>query len=700
MSRLVTKRYLLPFILITSLFFMWGFARAILDVLNKHFQEVLHISIGQSSLIQATTYLGYFLMALPAGVLITRLGYRKGVVTGLLLFALGALLFIPGGLTMSFGMFLVALFIIGCGLVILETAANPYAAELGDRATAASRLNLAQSFNGLGCILAPVIVGGFLFSTPESSVAVPYAIMGIAVLAVALVFTRVELPEINCSEEQDSEHEGLLTTIGCLWRSRRFRFGVITLFFYEIAEISINSLFINYATSDGWMDKTTASIVLSFGALGLFMLARIIGSWVMSKVASEKVLVACGLLTLAGALLVVIDSGWISRAGIFMCYAFEAIMFPTIFAITIVGAQGHNVKIASSFLMMTPIGGAIGTMLMGSMADMTSVSTAFIIPAIGYAFVLFYALSVVKNHSAEAPRPPKGGVRCWKLICIGHITLDKVITPRFTAHMPGGTAYYFAKALKNIDLTDFRLVTSLGESEMHEADSLRADGIDVEAIVSEKSVYFENKYGEDMNDRSQRVLAKADPFTKENLKNVEADIIHLGTLLADDFDLETIKYLSTKGTVSVDVQGYLRKVEGEKVVAVDYEDKIKALPYIGILKANEMEMETLTGTSDPYEAAKLLARWGVKEVVLTLGDKGSLIYADGEFHKIPAYPAKELVDATGCGDTYMAGYLYKRSRGASCDEAGAFAAAMCSIKLATKGPFSGTLADVEALLRQ
>ena len=287
-----------------------------------------------------------------------------------------------------------------------------------------------------------------------------------------------------------------------------------------------------------------------------------------------------------------------------------------------------------------------------------------------------------------------------KLICIGHITLDKVITPRFTAHMPGGTAYYFAKALKNIDLTDFRLVTSLGESEMHEADSLRTDGIDVEAIVSGKSVYFENKYGEDMNDRSQRVLAKADPFTKENLKNVEADIIHLGTLLADDFDLETIKYLSTKGTVSVDVQGYLRKVEGEKVVAVDYEDKLKALPYIGILKANEMEMETLTGTSDPYEAAKLLAGWGVKEVVLTLGDKGSLIYADGEFHKIPAYPAKELVDATGCGDTYMAGYLYKRSHGASCDEAGAFAAAMCSIKLATKGPFSGTLADVEALLRQ
>ena len=285
-----------------------------------------------------------------------------------------------------------------------------------------------------------------------------------------------------------------------------------------------------------------------------------------------------------------------------------------------------------------------------------------------------------------------------KLTCIGHITLDKVITPRFTAYMPGGTAYYFANALKNIDLEDFRLVTSLAASEMHEVDKLRKDGIDVEAIVSKNSVYFENKYGEDMNDRKQRVLAKADPFTKENLKDVEANIIHLGTLLADDFDKETIKYLSTKGTVSVDVQGYLRKVEGEHVVAVDYDDKLEALPYIGILKANEMEMETLTGTSDPYKAAKKLAGWGVKEVVLTLGDKGSLIYADGKFHKIPAYPAKDLVDATGCGDTYMAGYLYKRSRGASYEEAGAFAAAMCSIKLGSKGPFSGTIADVETLI--
>ena len=276
------------------------------------------------------------------------------------------------------------------------------------------------------------------------------------------------------------------------------------------------------------------------------------------------------------------------------------------------------------------------------------------------------------------------------ICCIGHITLDKVITPRFEAHMPGGTAFYFAKALKNFNHDGFKLVTSLGDTEMDVVEELRADGIDVDVIPSRKSVYFENKYGEDMNNRTQRVLAKADPFTEENLKDVDSKIYHLGTLLADDFDLDVIKALAGKGIVSVDVQGYLRKVVGEDVVHVDYDKKREAMPYISILKANEKEMEVLTGTSDPHEAARILSDWGCKEVLLTLGDKGSLIYTGGEFYNIPALPPTDLVDATGCGDTYMAGYLYKRSRGASYQEAGTFAAAMCTIKLQSHGPFCGT----------
>ncbi len=394
--KLVSKKYLLPFILITSLFFMWGFARAILDVLNKHFQESLSISITQSTLIQATTYLGYFLMALPAGILITRFGYRRGVVSGLLLFGIGSLMFIPGASFMSFPIFLGALFVIGCGLAMLETSANPYAAELGDRETAASRLNLAQSFNGLGCILAPVIVGGFLFSGNDGGVEVPYTIMGCIVLLAALLFSRVKLPEINnetVDEREDEEKKGIVDTITGLWRRKTFRYGLLALFCYEIAEISINSLFINYVTSDGWMDKTTASVVLSFGALGLFMVARVAGSAIMSKIKAEKVLLVCAVMTVLGAVAVTLNIGVVSKAGVFVCYAFEAIMFPTIFAITISNA-GKSVKIASSFLMMTPIGGAVGTSLMGLVADATSMSTAFIIPAVGYFFVLLYAMKV------------------------------------------------------------------------------------------------------------------------------------------------------------------------------------------------------------------------------------------------------------------------------------------------------------------
>lgn len=387
---LIGRNYLLPFILITSLFFMWGFARAILDVLNKHFQESLDISIVHSTMIQATTYVAYALMALPAGIFITRYGYRRGVVLGLLLFGLGALAFIPGDMLGSFGVFLTALFIIGCGLAVLETAANPYAAELGSPQTAASRLNLAQSFNGLGCILGPVLVGGFLFSGEgEGSVALPYSIMGVVVLAVALMFTRVKLPEIK-SEESEGENTGVASSIRQLWRSRRFKTGLFALFCYEIAEISINSLFINYVTDDGWMDKMTATWVLSFGALGLFMVARVVGSSVMKYVKAEKVLTVCAVMTVLGAGLVALNIGVISKIGLFACYAFEAIMFPTIFAITIRG-NGASTKIASSFLMMTPLGGAVGTSLMGWIAGLTSMSTAFVVPAVAYAAVLVYA---------------------------------------------------------------------------------------------------------------------------------------------------------------------------------------------------------------------------------------------------------------------------------------------------------------------
>lgn len=282
-----------------------------------------------------------------------------------------------------------------------------------------------------------------------------------------------------------------------------------------------------------------------------------------------------------------------------------------------------------------------------------------------------------------------------KICCIGHITLDKIVTPRQTIYMPGGTSYYFSHGISRLkDTAHFLLVTALAESEMQAVEDIRSKGIEVKVLPSRKSVYFENVYGENQDNRTQRVLDKADPFTVEGLCDVEADILHLGSLLADDFSIDVIKYLSGKGILSVDAQGFLREVRGEKVYPVDWEEKKKALRYVDILKVNEHEMEVLTGFSQPESAAKCLADWGVKEVLVTLGSLGSVIYAEEKCYRIPAYPPADVVDATGCGDTYMAGYLYMRGKGRSYMESGCFAAAMSTLKLEHSGPFAGTEDDI------
>lgn len=386
---LVEKQYIIPFVLLTSLFFLWGFAHAILDVLNKHFQELLAITKAHSALIQVTMYMGYFVMAIPAGLFINRYGYRRGVVFGLLLYGVGSLLFIPGQNLMSFNFFLFSLFVIGCGLVFLETAANPYVTELGAKETAASRLNFAQSFNGLGCIFAPILAGLVLFSDEEQgvsgNVALPYAIMGVIVLLVGIVFTRVRLPEIKYETEVDESGHRV-----SLWSHRLFIFGLIALFAYEVGEISINSFFINYVTEQDWMNARQASLVLSFGGLSLFMAGRFIGSWIMRRVRAEKMLFWCATGTVVSTALVVLDLGLISFIALLCCYAFEAIMFPTIFALSLKGLGSHT-KRASSFLMMSPVGGAVGPLLMGYVADCSTMSMAFIVPCLGYVVVWLYA---------------------------------------------------------------------------------------------------------------------------------------------------------------------------------------------------------------------------------------------------------------------------------------------------------------------
>jgi len=287
------------------------------------------------------------------------------------------------------------------------------------------------------------------------------------------------------------------------------------------------------------------------------------------------------------------------------------------------------------------------------------------------------------------------------ICCIGHITKDKIVTPNRTVYMAGGTSFYFAYAINQLPKdVSFSLVTAMDPTEKEPVEKMLQAGIDVTLNASRNTVFFENTYyGENQNERKQRVLAKADPFTIEQLKNVEAKVFHLGSLLSDDFSTEVVEYLASKGKVSIDVQGYLREVRDEKVYPIDWKEKLEVLKNTYYLKVNETEMETITGLKDPVEAAKLIHSWGVTEVIITLGSEGSLIFVDGKFYQIPAYKPHEVVDATGCGDTYSAGYLYKRLQGATPTEAGKFAAAMCTIKLEHNGPFNRSIEDVMEIIK-
>ncbi|WP_051502491.1 PfkB family carbohydrate kinase [Prevotella sp. HJM029] len=285
-----------------------------------------------------------------------------------------------------------------------------------------------------------------------------------------------------------------------------------------------------------------------------------------------------------------------------------------------------------------------------------------------------------------------------KICCIGHITRDRIITPQQTIDMAGGTSFYMAHGMHHLSQDfPFQLVTKIGQESQEEVDHLRQMNIDVLSYSSPHSVFFENHYGLNSNQRTQRVLAKAAPFTIEEMEPLVAEVFHLGSLLADDFSPEIVKFLAQKGCISIDVQGYLREVRGKKVYAVDWKDMDAVLPYVDIVKLNEHEMYAIMHTNDPKIVAEKLASYGVREVIITLGSYGSLIYANKTCYEIPAYTPQKIVDATGCGDTYSTGYLYMRSQGATFQEAGRFASAMCTLKLEHNGPFEGSLKDIEKL---
>jgi MFS transporter, FHS family, L-fucose permease len=404
--KLVTQGFLIPFILITSLFFLWGVAHGMLDTLNKHFQDMLHMSKAQSGMIQFSVYTAYFGMALPAGYFMRRFGYKRGIIMGLSLFSAGAFLIAATTSFESFWVFLICLFIMGCGLATLETAANPYTTKLGPKESAERRINFSQSFNGLAWVVGPLI-GLFIYgnnSTVEgeklSSMILPYAVIGGTVMLVAVLFIFTKLPEIKEEESPEILSSGETLQVKPLSKQRHFVLGVIAQFCYVAAQTGVFSYLINFVTDvnqNPHFDVANGPYFLSIG-FALFMIGRMSGSFLMKFSKPTKLLAIYSLICCLLLPVVSIGAGWISLIALYGVFFFMSVMFPTIFALGIKNL-GPKTKKASSFLVMSIVGGAVFPPIMGLIADKYNMSVGFFAPIPLFAFILYYALkgSVVKE---------------------------------------------------------------------------------------------------------------------------------------------------------------------------------------------------------------------------------------------------------------------------------------------------------------
>jgi FHS family L-fucose permease-like MFS transporter len=407
-NKLVTSGFLLPFILITSLFFLWGVAHGMLDTLNKHFQEMLHLTKAKSGMIQFSLYIAYFMMALPAGYFMRKFGYKRGIIMGLCLFAGGSFLVAATTSFESFWIFLICLFIMGCGLATLETAANPYTTKLGPKESAERRINFSQSFNGLAWVVGPLI-GIFIYGNTSgvegerlSSMNLPYLLIGGTVLLVAVLFFLTKLPEIKEEEagNYDVSNGSESVIIKPLINQRHFVLGVIAQFSYVAAQTGIFSYLINFVTDvnqEPHFDVAYGPYFLSIG-FALFMIGRMSGSYFMKYMNPTKLLALYALICCLLLPVVSLSLGWLSLIALYGVFFFMSVMFPTIFALGIKDL-GPKTKKASSFLVMSIVGGAVFPPVMGMIADKFNMSVGFFAPIPFFAFILYYALkgSVIKK---------------------------------------------------------------------------------------------------------------------------------------------------------------------------------------------------------------------------------------------------------------------------------------------------------------
>jgi FHS family L-fucose permease-like MFS transporter len=421
------------FCLVSSLFLLWGFCNGMIDVMDKHFQDSLHLSLSQSAWVQFAHYLGYFLMALPAGMLAQRLGYKGGIIAGLLIVAAGGFWFLAATRIALFWAFLVGVCLIASGLTFLETVANPYTSVLGDPRYAAVRINLAQSCNGVGWILGPVAGSLFFYSVDASGQStgsrdlhIPYVGVAVLVLILAGIFAMAYVPDIKAPDAYRSEGAGAEDG-RALWSQPQFSMAVLTQFFYVAAQAGIFSFFINYMTSEvpaipanwqlamgrlaqhagvlqgwlaGWFRAGTdgALAISDKGAANLaslafvcFLIGRVSGAALLRRIAAHKVLAVYGFMNVILTLLVFARLGWLSVACVFTSYFFMSIAFPTIFALGIHGL-GFRTKRASAYIVMAVMGGAILPKVMGYVADHFGVAHSFIVPTACFALVSYYGV--------------------------------------------------------------------------------------------------------------------------------------------------------------------------------------------------------------------------------------------------------------------------------------------------------------------
>lgn len=408
--------YLIPFVLIISLFFMWGMAGNLNDILIKQFKKTFELTDFQSGLVQSAFYMGYFLFAIPASLVMRRFNYKSGIIIGLLLYATGAFLFFPAANLASYGFFLFALFVIASGLAFLETAANPYVSVLGAPETATFRLNLAQSFNPIGCVTGILVGQHFIFSGVEYSkeqlaamapeaikayhqtealaVQTPYLVIGMVILIAALAIAITKFPTVK--DEEVSEQSSAKSTLKFIFGKRHFKQAVLAQFFYVGAQVCIWSYLIRYI--QGTMPGTPEKVAANFLTISLvvFTIGRFVGTALLKKIKGHNLL---GLYAVMNVALLIVGILLPGNIGAWMLVAtsfFMSIMYPTIFSLGI-RDLGQHTKLASSVLVMAIIGGAILTMLMGAVSDLAGIANSLVVPLLCFVFIAFYALKGYKE---------------------------------------------------------------------------------------------------------------------------------------------------------------------------------------------------------------------------------------------------------------------------------------------------------------